>query len=138
MKKLVFITLMLMLSGFAFGQSLQKGNLISLHSGQPVLSPGVSVDQYVTFVKDKLIPAYEKNFPGAKCYILKSIRGECKNCVSLMFYFPSDTIWNKYFIPEGGLTELGQTAINNIKPMTDELAEMDKSTEDISTDWIIQ
>lgn len=138
MKKLVFITALILLTGFAFGQVLQKGTFIGLHTSQPVLSPGFTVDQYVSFVKDKLIPAYEKNFPGAKVYILKSIRGECKNCLSFMFYFPSEAIRNKYFKPEGGYTELGQKAIDIMKPLTDELAKMDKSTEDIYTDWVIQ
>jgi hypothetical protein len=137
MKKLVFILAMILLSGFTFGQTLQKGSLVGLHTSQPVLVTGVTIDQYLAFVKDKLIPAYEKNFPGAKCFILKSDRGECKNCVSFLFYFPSESIRNKYFA-EGGYTELGQTAMNNIKTLTDELAKMDNSKEDIYTDWLIQ
>jgi hypothetical protein len=137
MKKLVFILTIILLSGFTFGQTLQKGTLVGLHTSQPVLVSGVTIDQYLAFIKDKLIPAYERNFPGAKCFILKSVRGECKNCVSFLFYFPSESIRNKYF-NEAGYTELGQTAINNMKTLYDEIAKMDTSKEDIYTDWLIQ
>jgi|WetSurMetagenome_2_1015567.scaffolds.fasta_scaffold285403_1 hypothetical protein len=137
MKKLLLITAAFLLSGIIFGQALQKGNLLGIHTTQPVLSEGVTMEQYEAFIQSKVIPAYEKNFPGAKCFILKSVRGECKNCVNFLYYFPTEAIRAKYFI-EGGYTELGQKGINNMKPLMDELAKMDKSTTDLYTDWLIQ
>jgi hypothetical protein len=137
MKKLMLIMAMIMLSGIISGQTLQKGTLLGLHTSQPVLIEGVTMEQYEAFVIGKVIPAYEKNFPGAKCFVLKSVRGECKNCVNFLYYFPSEAIRDKYF-NEGGYTELGQKAINNMKTLLDELTKMDKSTTDAYTDWLIQ
>jgi hypothetical protein len=137
MKKLGLITTMILLTGIIFGQTIQKGNLLGIHTSQPVLNEGVTMAQFEAFVKDKVIPAYEKNFPGAKCFILKSVRGECKNCVNFLYYFPSESIRGKYF-NEGGYTELGQKGMNSMKPVMDELAKMEKTTTDLYTDWLIQ
>jgi hypothetical protein len=95
MKRLILIAVMIMVTGITYGQTLQKGALLGMHTVSPVLSPNVSMEQYLSFVKDKLIPAYEKSFPGLRCYLLKSIRGKCVDCIILAFFFQSEEIRDK-------------------------------------------
>jgi hypothetical protein len=137
MKKLILIAAMILMAGITFGQTLQKGALIGMHTVSPLLSPGISIDQYLSFVNNKLIPAYEKSFPGLKCYLLKSKRGECVGCVILVFFFESEAIRDKYFKPDGDYTDLGLKGKKNMQSVSDEMSKMDKSTE-IYTDYVIQ
>jgi hypothetical protein len=137
MKKLILIAAVILMTGITYGQTLQKGALLGLHTVYPVLSPGVSMDQYLSFLKAKLIPAYEKSFPGLKCYLLKSKRGECVDCIILVFFFQSEAIRDKYFKPDGDYTDLGLKGKENMQSVSDEMSKMDKSTE-IYTDYVIQ
>ena len=137
MKKLILFTFVILFAGITYGQTLQKGALLGMHKVSPVLIPGISMDQYLSFVMNKLIPAYEKSYPGLKCYLLKSKRGECVDCIVLAFFFQSETIRNKYFKPDGDYTDLGLEGKRTMQTVLDELGKMDKSTE-IYTDYVIQ
>jgi len=64
MKKLVFITAMILLSGFSFGQCLQKGNLIGTHVMTVTLQPKVTMEQFIAFYNSKVIPEFNKREPG--------------------------------------------------------------------------
>lgn len=137
MKKLVLISLLVMSAIFVNGQMLQKGALLGLHKVAPVLSTGVTMEQYLAFLKDKLIPAYEKNYPGLKCYLMKSIRGENAGSTLIVFYFQSEEIRNKYFKPDGDYTELGLEGKLKMQSVLDEMARLDSSKE-VYTDYVIQ
>jgi hypothetical protein len=137
MKKLIFVVVMILLTGISFGQTLQKGTLIGFHSSFPVPNPDVTMNQCLSFLKDKYFPEYEKNFTGSKCYILKSIRGECTDCLSFLIIFPSDEARNKYWNADNTLTELGKAAFEKMKSVDSEMNKFGKMT-DKFTDWIIQ
>jgi hypothetical protein len=137
MKKLILIVAMIIMTGTSYKQTLQKGALLGMHTVSPVLSPDVSMDQYLNFVKDKLIPAYEKSYPGLRCYLLKSKRGKCVDCIILAFFFQTESIRDKYFKPDGDYTESGLEGKKNMQSVLDEMSKMDKSTEKY-TDYVIQ
>jgi hypothetical protein len=137
MKKLILITAFFLLSGMAFGQTLKKGNLIGFHSWKPVLAEGVTMDQYIKFIKEKICPAYEKNEPGLKCFVLTAKRGECADCVGFMFVFPTEQDRNKYHNEDGTNTELLNKAMTKLQPLIDEWQKME-SAPDAYTDWIVQ
>ena len=59
MRKLLVITALLLFAGIAFGQTLQKGNLIGVHVITFDLKPGVTVDQVIDFFDEKNKPAWE-------------------------------------------------------------------------------
>ena len=49
----------------------------------------------------------------------------------------SEADWNKFWKKEGGLTDLGQAAMDKFQPLIDELEKL--GTVDLKyTDWIIQ
>jgi hypothetical protein len=84
------------------------------------------------------MPEFEKNFPWLKIYILKGKRGECTDCISMLMYFQTDAVRDKYFKPEGEFNDAGKAAVDKMKPLFDEDSKMAKSSKDVYTDWIIQ
>lgn len=139
MKKLAFSAAMVLLSLTLFGQNLPKGALLGLHTEPVILNPNVTMEQYIGFVKEKMIPAYEKNFPGMKVYVMKGIRGESADKLSLLMVFPSETIRDKYFKSEGGFNEAGLAASKKMDDLSAEENKYVKSWDsDKYTDWLVQ
>ena len=138
MKKLLLISGVLLIAGITFGQNLQKGALLGLHTSTIVLNPDVTMNQYLSFLKDKYIPEFEKALPGLKIYILKGIRGECADCISLLMVFQSEAIRDKYFKPEGDFNDAGKEAADKLKSIFEEGSKFARTTKDLYTDWIIQ
>jgi hypothetical protein len=139
MRKSAFAAAMILISITLSGQNLQKGTLLGHHSGEVILNPDVTMNQYLSFLKEKLIPGYEKNFPGMKVYVLKGIRGESANAVSILMAFPSESVRDKYFKPDGGFSELGEAANKNMTSVYEEGNKYLKNWEaDKYTDWLVQ
>jgi uncharacterized protein Veg len=134
---LLFTTAIILLAGITFGQTLQKGNLIGVHVATIKLEPGVTMEQFLEFYQSKVIPVYEKNQVGWKCYIVKSIRGEIKNSFGLIIVIKSENDRDKYYNADGSYTELGNSLMERYKPITDELKKLGTMTTTY-TDWVIQ
>jgi hypothetical protein len=137
MKKLVFITVMIVLSGFAFGQSIQKGTLIGTHVMTVTLMPGVTMEKYTELFNAKAIPEIEKNMPDWKVYLLKGIRGENNNSFGLLYIIKSAQDRDKYYNADGSFSELGKSLNAKLKPVWDELEKLGTLTTKY-TDWIVQ
>ena len=117
-------------------QTLQKGAVLGFHNLTFTPNPDVTMNQCLDFFKDKYGPAWERNFPGIKTYVLKGIRGECADCISFIVFFPSDDVRNKYWKEEGVYTELGNAARERMRPVIEELAKFGR-IDDRYTDWIL-
>ncbi len=136
MKKLVFLAALILLSGLTFGQGLQKGNLVGTHSGSTTLQPGVTMEKFVEFYITRVIPEYDKNYPGSKAYLLKGLRGESKDGYMLIFVFKSEKDRDKYYNKDGSSTDLGKSADAKLKPVLDELNKLGTITSTY-TDWVV-
>ena len=136
MKKIMLITALICLAVITHGQTLQKGNYVGIHVLTINLNQNVTMDQYLDVYKNKLIPAYEKNFQS-KCFLTKGFRGECENCYGVIIVWKSEADWNKFWKKEGGLTDLGQAAMDKLQPLIDELEKLGTITSKY-TDWVIQ
>jgi hypothetical protein len=137
MKKLFLLTALILLSGFTFGQGLQKGNLIGTHVLTVTLQPGVTMEKYLEYVNIKLIPEIEKNYTGWKAYIVKSIRGEIKNSFGLIYVIKSEKDRDKYYNSDGSYSELGNSVFEKLKPVMDGLGKLGTLTTTY-TDWVVQ
>ena len=105
------------------GQSFEKGNYVGFHVLTINLNQDVTMDQYLDVYKNKVMPAYEENFQS-KCYLVKSSRGECENCNGVIIAWESEADWSKFWNKEGGATDLGQTALDKLQPLIDELKKL--------------
>ena len=140
MKKGLFFLAFALIGIFSFGQTVQKGNLLGLHTYTPTLKAGVTMEDYAKFFTSKAIPAYEKAFPGMKMYLIKSLRGQDSSSVGVIYMFNSEADRNKYFNDDGTMTELGNAA--NAK-LSDIGKEFDKyvtssNAPDRYNDWLVK
>jgi len=60
------------------------------------LRPGVTMDQYVDFLKTKVVSEYDKNFPGSKMTIGCPDSWRKKNQYCFLYSFDSEKEFNKY------------------------------------------
>ena len=128
---------LILLAGLTFGQSLQKGNLIGTHVMTVNLKPGVTMEQFIEFFKNKALPEWNKVEPDWKMYIVKSIRGDLKNSFGMIHVVKSEKIRDKYNNDDGSSTELGKSVSEKLKPVWDELEKLGTFTTTY-TDWVVQ
>ena len=138
MKKLFITAAFILLAGVAFGQSLQKGNLVGVHIGDLILQPDVTYNQWKDFMINKYIPKMEDVFGDAKMYLLEGIRGESKNEIGLIYVFKSEAARDKYYNEDESLTELGKEFMEKLKSVFEESEKFEKSFSTKYTDWIVQ
>lgn len=136
MKKLIQITVLILMAGMTYGQTLQKGNLIGTHVWSVTLAPGVTMDKYVEFINTKLIPEMEKTHPGWKAYVVKGIRGENPNSYGMIYIIKSQMERDKYYNADGTDSELGKQATVKMQPIMDELMKLGPGTSKY-TDWVV-
>ncbi|HLO61045.1 MAG TPA: hypothetical protein VK179_20010 [Bacteroidales bacterium] len=96
MRKLFFIAILFSATGFLFGQSLQKGNLVGVHVAELRLKPGVTEEQAVAFMLEKMIPAWEKNY-DTKEYLMRSIKGKDIGKFAILTVFKDENHRDKYY-----------------------------------------
>lgn len=136
MKKLMFIAAFLILTAASYAQALQKGNLIGFHNYNVTLDPNVTMNQYLDFFVNKVIPEFDKNFTGGKMLIAKGLRGEYENGYGVIYFMPSESIRDKFFKADGSFTEAGQAAYDKMKTVLDQLDKLGKATSKY-TDWLV-
>ena len=137
MRKLIVITALLLFAGIAFGQTVQKGSVIGLHTSVVTLNSGVTLDQYMDFINNKVIPEFEKNLPGIKVYLVKGLNREVKDEYALIFFAESKKVYNKYWNDDGSNTDISVAATAKAQPLIDEWNKLDSSTH-VITDWVVQ
>jgi hypothetical protein len=137
MKKFILVASMILLTGIAFGQTIQKGTLIGTHVMTVTLQPGVTMEKFMDFIKTKLVPEMEKNIPTWKVYVLKGIRGESTNSFGLLYIIKSAQDRDKYYNADGSDSELSKSVNAKMKPVSDELVKLGTLTTKY-TDWIVQ
>ena len=139
MKKVLFFLTFVLTGIFSFGQSIQKGNLLGLHVSATNLQAGVTMEQYIGFFNSKVIPAYDKAFPGMKTYLIKSLRGKDSTSIGTVYVFDSEADRNKYFTNDGGTTELFNTINAKLDGIQKELDKYVTAPEtDTYNDWLVQ
>ena len=137
MKKLILFAAMILVTGIAFGQALQKGNLVGTHVITVNLQPGVTIEKFMDFYKTKVIPEIEKNTPNMKMYMVKGIRGENKESFGMMVVFKTSQERDKYYNVDGSDSEMGKSVNAKVKPVMDELLKLGTLTSKY-TDWVIE
>jgi hypothetical protein len=136
MKKIILLSVVILMTGTLFGQTFRKGNLVGVHVITIELNKGVLMSEFQKFHVNKLIPEYEKNYPGWQLYLAQGIRGENHNKYGWIIIVQSEEIRNKYYNDDGSVTEFGQEAAEKMNPVLKE-AEQFGTLSRTYTDWII-
>lgn len=140
MKKALILLTFALTGIFCFGQTLQKGNLLGLHSSSPKLKEGVKMEDFINFFKSKVIPAYDKAFPGIKTYLVVSVRGQDSARLGTIYMFNSEADRDRYFNKDGTPTELLNTSFAKLGDLLKELEKYATNFEgsDTYNDWVVQ
>ena len=124
MKKLSLLIVLVIFSGFAFSQTLEKGNLIGLHSITIKPNPDVTLNQFMDYFMNTWVPRFEESFPGVKLYVIKGNRGENENSFGLIMFFNSVEDRDKYWPKVGEPSELGQQGFEKLGPTLEEFQKL--------------
>ncbi len=136
MKKLIIAAAFILLAGVTFGQTLPKGTVIGVHHVTITLDPDVTMNQYMDYLTEKYMPESEKQFKGWDYYVVKGDKGENKNKFGWLFIIESVEARDKYTKIEGGLTDAGREAMENMREVVEELNKLGTWSSEF-TDWVI-
>ena len=136
MRKLLIVSALLLFAGIAFGQTLQKGNLIGVHIVSVELKPGATMDQFIDFFNEKAKPVWEKAYEGMTIFALKGVRGEHMNEFGMIVQYTDEAARDKYYNAEGGSSELGNKAMEEMAPINAEVEKIGTWTSTY-TDWLV-
>lgn len=137
MKKFIAAAVaMLLFAGVLFGQTLEKGGVIALHRTEVTLAPGVSLDQYLDFYEEQLMPEAEKVFPGTKYLILKGIGENNQHQLATFYYYENLEVFRTYWNDDGTATEKGAAAMATLQPLLEKWNELGTYTQ-VPGDWLI-
>ena len=142
MKLLFIVVVLTALACTSHGQKLSKGNLLGIKIMEIQLVEGKSLEEFKAFYLSDVIPVYEKAFEGLKIYMLKSVRGEYKNELAVIWIFESEVARNKYFSDDpsaGNFTDLGKETMERLKGIRQEMnSNYGRWTGNEQDDWIVQ
>lgn len=136
MKKLMIITALLLFAGIAVGQTLSTGNLIGTHVLKMEMNEGVTLDQCVTFMKDRYIPETEKLYEGAKLFLMQPVRGVHENSLGMLVWYKNEAARDKYYNDDGTPSDLGNKTLEKFAPVMEEMGKLGTVTTEY-TDWIL-
>jgi len=126
MKKLIIAVAFILLTGTAFSQTLQKGAHLGVQALTITLDPDVTMNQYLDFIMNTFIPEAEKAFPGMKTFLTGGgleigDSAEGKEKYSIIYYFESEEVFNRFFDAEGNPNDAFTGAIEKLGPTSDKL-----------------
>jgi len=83
----------------------QNRKNVAIDSYVVTLRPGATMDQYVDFLKTKVVPEYNKNFPGSKMTIGCPDSWKEKNQYCFLYSFDSEKEFDKYIRNGTGMSD---------------------------------
>lgn len=130
-------TALLLFAGIAFGQTLEKGNLIGVHVMKVDLKSGATLDQFINFFNEKVKPEWQKADPDMTGFIMKGIRGESTNEIGMIVQYKDEAARDKYFNDDGTQSEFYSKMMEILTSVTSEWQKIG-TYETKYTDWILQ
>ena len=137
MKKSLFLFFIALFALSVTAQPLKKGNLIGVHVATVELKPGVTMDQFKTFLSEKLFPAINKTDSGWQVYLADGIRGEHENQIGIIHVIKSEKERDSYYNPDGTASNKQLDRNKKVKPLLDEMEKLG-SFKTTYTDWVIK
>ena len=140
-KKLMIAALVALVPSVCYAQGLERGNLVGVHVVTVTLNPGATMDDFIKFYVEQVLPEYEKNWPGLKGYVLKSFFSDSKNKFAIFWLFKTVEDRNRNFNADDTPNELEKAALAKVKPIEEKLKKLygnytiQYTHED---DWVVQ
>jgi hypothetical protein len=138
MKKLLFVTALLLFAGIAFGQTLKKGAILGIYETTITLKTDVTMDQLLDFLTNKWYPEINKltEGEGVTFFLLQGDRGENTGNIAWGIYCESEEVRNTYWPGDGSGSGKGGQLWQKMGPLTEELNKL-ITYENDGGDWKI-
>jgi hypothetical protein len=137
MKRIIVISVLVLIAGAAIGQTLKKGSILALRSYEIVLQPDATMNQFLDFWQNKYIPAEEKAWPGMKVFILKGDRGAHAQELGELVFFDSKESRDKLWPVEGEAGPYDEASTEFFAPIMEEGSKLVADSKAVYTDWIV-
>jgi len=113
----------------------QNGGILVLDSFIVTLLPGVTMDQYLDFLKTKYVSEYDKNFPGSSLIIVSPDIWKKKNQYSFFYNFESTKEWYKYYPDGKEMSAECKAAWEKMKSVKQEESKYILDSKRVDTEW---
>jgi hypothetical protein len=137
MKKLILILSFALLAGAACCQTMESGNIFTLHVVRVRLKKDVSMQQFTEFLTGKYLPAIKMVFEDVEPVFLKGIRGEHAYAFGYINYYQSEEVLLKYFPEPGKSSQLYESLNQKLEPLREEMSKMGRLSYEGHTSWLI-
>jgi hypothetical protein len=116
-------------------KSDNKGGMIVSDTYIVTLRSGVTMDQYVDFLKTEYVSEYDKNFPGSSLTIGSPDFWMKKNQYSFIFIFESDKEYYRYYPNGTKMSAECKAAWEKMKSVNQEESKYILDKERVETEW---
>jgi hypothetical protein len=99
------------------------------------LRPGVTMDQYLDFLKTRYVSEYNKNFPGSKLTIGSPDSWRKKNQYSFFYTFESNKEYNKYYTNGLERSDICKAAWQKMESVNQEVNKYISDSKRVETEW---
>ena len=132
------VTLLAFFAFNAFSQSLQKGNLIGIHTVSVKLNGKTTMNQVLDFMTNKWAPAASKAF-SSENRVLKYLRGAAVSSdkITFVIIYKDEATRNKFYNPDGTTNAGGKAAEAKMKSIMDEFNKL-AIIKNEYTDWEVR
>jgi hypothetical protein len=117
--------------------NLQSGNFIGLHTIKIDLKPGVTMDQYIQAVNEKVSPEMTRLDPSWHTYPLKKVRGDASEDYGLLYIVDNEKERDKYFNTDGTGNEEMDKINQKSQKLDEEMNKLGTQSSVTWSDWII-
>ena len=121
MKKLLIITTLVLFAGIAFGQTVQKDKIVSIHEWTVKLKPDVTMNQFLQMWEEKFTPVVKKVIPEMKPFVIKVVQDTNKYVYAGLYVWDSIDELRKYFNEDGSPTEQGEGPFQELMSLMSEV-----------------
>ena len=113
----------------------QNGGILVFDSFIVTLRPGVTMDQYLDFLKTKYVSEYDKNFPGSSLKIVSPDIWMKKNQYSFFYNFESTKEWYRYYPNGKEMSAECKAAWEKMKSVKQEESKYILDSKRVDTEW---
>jgi hypothetical protein len=117
--------------------NLEKGNFIGTHTIKVDLKPGVTIDQYIQALNEKVSPEMTKADPAWHVYSLKKIRGDASENYGFLYVIDSEKDRDKYFNADGSTNEEMNKISQSFQKTNEEMDKLGSESSVTWADWVI-
>lgn len=136
MKKALIALVLILATLSTYCQNLEKGGIVSIHQWSLILHSDVSMDDFLDFWTNTMLPETDKLFPEMKSLVLRGIGEESRDKYAGLYYYESLETMRAYWNEDGSPTEESAPKMEKFGPLFEQIGQFGEFKWEVS-DWEI-